>query len=34
MEFIQTSVALCGLSCLIMALFSAKKMLKGYRPCC
>lgn len=34
MEFLHTSVALSGLSCLVMALFSAKKLLKPYRPCC
>lgn len=33
MEFLQTTVALSGLSCLMMALFSAKKLLKPYLPC-
>lgn len=30
MEFIQTTIALSGLVCLIMAIFSAKKSLKQY----
>ena len=34
MEFMQTAAALSGLSCLMMALFSAKKLLKPYRSCC
>ena len=32
MEFIQTTVALSGLACLMMALLSLKKQLKAYRP--
>lgn len=34
MELIQTAAAISGLSCLMMALFSIKQMLKPYRPCC
>lgn len=33
MELIQTSCALTGLACLMLALFSVKKMLRSYSGC-
>lgn len=34
MEFIQSTVALSGLVCLMMALFAVKKSLKQYFASC